>query len=130
MDGAIICRCLMHDKDREWTQPTIFSAKGVSGRVALYWGNSILNIEPLLVCLRTDWFELSGGALRPVVVSAYADDFTIFINNKKDVVNNVLQTFYVCTKKAAIAKLKWGQNRGFVGRTVVGATFTSWPTVG
>lgn len=81
-------------------------------------------IEPLLCRLRS---RLSGLSLLelaqspPVVVSAYAVDVTVFIQNHRDV--QELKESLVLYGKASSARVNWGKSGGYlVGQWSFGST--------
>lgn len=96
-----------------------------------------LVIEPLLNKLRSrlKGFSLTNSALiSPIVVSAYADDINIFVQDQEDV--HELKKCLTINEKASSAKVNWGKSNGcLVGQWEVGGIpnlpgSLSWGRVG
>ncbi len=73
-----------------------------------------LAIEPLLCQLRKNLqgFAIKGFENRLIKVSAYTDDITVFIKNKRDV--EALTESLNVYEKASSARVNWDKSEGFI----------------
>lgn len=73
-----------------------------------------LAIEPLLCQIKKNLhgFFVNGWKERPIKVSAYADDISVFIKNENDI--RVLKESLDLYEKASSARVNWSKSEGFI----------------